>query len=87
MNPLSPHPPRTPRASLVVAHSHVYGTDIYESAEEQKEQSIVVDEGVDEDEEEEDNVQHLRRKVRKEDIWREMIITSVGRDKAFVGIF
>jgi hypothetical protein len=83
MNPLSSHPPRTPRASLVVAHSHVYGTNVYENGEEKQEQSVVVDEG----EEEEDKIQHFQPKVRKEDVWREIIITSVGRDKAFVSLF
>jgi len=63
----------------------VYGTDVYENREEKKEQSAVVDEG--EEEEEEDKVQLFQPKVRKEDIWRELIITSVGRDKAFVSIF
>jgi len=33
--------------------------------------------------EEEVNVNDIQRKVRKEDIWREIILTSVGRDKAF----
>jgi len=82
MNPLSSHPPRTPRTSLIIAsHSHVYGTDIYEDAEEKQPQSIDVDEDVDE---EEVNVKDLQHKVHKEDIWREMILTSNGRDKAFV---
>jgi hypothetical protein len=58
----------------------VYGTNVYENGEEKQEQSVVVDEG----EEEEDKVQHFQPKVRKEDVWREIIITSVGRDKAFV---
>lgn len=82
MNPLSSHPPRTPRASLVASHSHVYGTNIYESSEE-KEDSGDMGEDV---EEKDDKVLDIRPKVRKEDIWREMILTSVGRDKAFVGI-
>ena len=83
MNPLSSHPPRTPRASLIAAHSHVYGTDIYESTEEKQEQSMDAEAYVDE---EEVNVNDIQRKVRKEDIWREIILTSVGRDKAFVSI-
>lgn len=78
MNPLSSHPPRTPRASLIVTHSQVYGTDIYEDAEGKREQSIDVEEEIDD---EAVNVQH---QVRKEDIWREIILTSTGRDKAFV---
>src|ERR1700692_419671 len=72
MNPLSSHPPRTPRASLIASHSHVYGTDIYENTEEKQEQSIDVDEDMDEV-----NVKDVQRKVRKEDIWREIILTSV----------
>jgi hypothetical protein len=61
----------------------VYGTNVYENGEEKQEQSVVVDEG----EEEEDKIQHFQPKVRKEDVWREIIITSVGRDKAFVSFF
>jgi hypothetical protein len=61
----------------------VYGTNIYESSEEKEEESGDVGEDV---EEKDDKVLDIRPKVRKEDIWREMILTSVGRDKAFVGI-
>lgn len=82
MNPLSSHPPRTPRASLVSAHSHVYGTNIYESTEEEG-PSRPTEEELEEDEA---KVKELERKVRKEDIWREMLLTSTGRDKAFVSL-
>jgi hypothetical protein len=61
----------------------VYGTDIYESTEEKQEQSMGAEAYVDE---EEVNVNDIQRKVLKEDIWREIILTSVGRDKAFVSI-
>jgi hypothetical protein len=60
----------------------VYGVNTYENAEEQ-EKSIVVEEELDEDEE---PVKDIERKVRKEDIFREMLLTSAGRDKIFVGI-
>jgi hypothetical protein len=61
----------------------VYGTESYEDGQEKNEQSVVVDE----EEEEENKIQHFQPKVRKEDVWREIIITSVGRDKAFVSVF
>jgi len=60
MNPLSSHPPRTPRTS---------------QKGEQESRKIV--QRMDMDEEE--------RRVRKEDVWREVFLTSYGRDKAFVG--
>lgn len=80
MNPLSSHPPRTPRASLVSSQAHVYAADTYESTEE-PEKSLVVDEEFDENEE---RAKEIARRVRKEDIWREMLSTSRGRDKIFV---
>lgn len=59
--------------------SHVYGTDIYQSPQEMEPPEVI-------EEEDEDNgeAQEVERKVRKEDIWREMLLTSTGRDKAFV---
>lgn len=80
MNPLSSHPPRTPRTSII-SSSHIYGTSIYESKDETQEQSTVEDE---EPDEEEDKVKEAESKIRKEEIWKEMFLTSNGRDKAFV---
>lgn len=81
MNPLSSHPPRTPRASLISAHSHVYGTNIYDTTEQQDEKPYQAEEELDQ---EDTKVKELGRRVRREDVWREMLLTSVGRDKAFV---
>ena len=81
MNPLSSHPPRTPRASLISGHSHVYGANIYDSTEKKDEQPY---EGEQELDQEDAKIKELERTVRREDIWREMLLTSVGRDKAFV---
>lgn len=79
MNPLSSHPPRTPRTS-VVSGPHVYGGDIYTPKEEVVEQQPEYF-----SEDEDDKVQQeAKSSVRKEDIWREMLKTSYGRDKAFV---
>jgi len=56
MNPLSPHPPRTPRSHKEESRKSVQRTEMDEE-----------------------------RRVRKEDVWREVFLTSYGRDKAFVG--
>lgn len=81
MNPLSSHPPpRTPRTS-VSSSSHVYGASIYDTKEEPQEPPI------DEEDELEEGTEQLKQaelRVRKEDVWREMFLTSNGRDKAFV---
>ncbi|KAJ7904350.1 hypothetical protein B0H14DRAFT_598897 [Mycena olivaceomarginata] len=80
MNPLSSHPPRTPRTSIVSSGSHVYGASIYDTKEEPQEPPI------DEEEELEEGTEQLKlaeMRVRKEEVWREMFLTSNGRDKAF----
>ncbi|KAF7352932.1 hypothetical protein MVEN_01260500 [Mycena venus] len=82
MNPLSSHPPRTPRTSIVTSGSHVYGASIYDTKEEPQEPPI------DEEDELEEGTEQLKQaemRVRKEEVWREMFLTSNGRDKAFVG--
>jgi hypothetical protein len=81
MNPLSPHPPRTPRTSVTVSTNHVYGGDIYTPKEEVLEERP---EYFSDDEEDSRTQQEARRRVRKEDVWREMVKTSYGRDKALV---
>jgi len=93
MNPLSSHPPRTPRVSMVNGHDNAgssqhYGSaSIYEDAptEVPDEKDIVDVEDVEIDDEEE-RVQHAEKRILKEEIWREMIVTSNGRDKAFVSL-
>jgi hypothetical protein len=82
MNPLSSHPPRTPRTSIISSTStaHAYGSSIYETKEETDE--VVGADGEDDDNEEE--VKMVEGKVRAEEVWREMFLTSNGRDKAFV---
>ncbi|KAF8897369.1 hypothetical protein BD779DRAFT_1667359 [Infundibulicybe gibba] len=75
MNPLSSHPPRTPRTS-VMASSNTY---IYDTKDE-KEEHVEVEEELDG---ETDKMKEVEHKIRKEDVWREMFLTSNGRDKAF----
>lgn len=81
MNPLSSHPPRTPRTSIVSSSTQVYGSSIYDAKDEAQEEPSVVEEEFDEDG---DRAKEAERKIRKEDVWREMFLTSNGRDKAFV---
>ncbi|KAJ7276228.1 hypothetical protein B0H12DRAFT_1084238 [Mycena haematopus] len=80
MNPLSSHPPRTPRTSIVSSASHAYGSGIYDTKEDPQEPPI------DEEDELEEGTEQLKlaeMRVRKEEVWREMLLTSNGRDKAF----
>ncbi|KAF5369882.1 hypothetical protein D9758_001212 [Tetrapyrgos nigripes] len=108
MNPLSPHPPRTPRTSATSpgpgnGHGHINGnghartsslrsSKIYDLKVEESEKSL--DDGLglldaeEESDDGEDDGEDLRlkeaeKRVRKEDVWREMVLTSDGRDKAF----
>jgi len=78
MNPLSSHPPRTPRTSII-SNSHTYGGDIYTPKEEIIEQQPEYFS----DDEEDKAQQAAKDRVRKEDVWRELLKTSYGRDKAF----
>ena len=83
MNPLSSHPPRTPRTSIISNGSHVFGSDAYDSKEDREvtSQAFEVEESESEDEETQDAA---KGRVRREDVWREMLKTAYGRDKAFV---
>lgn len=95
VNPLSSHPPRTPRTSIVdsQSQSYTYGdASLYsstishaEDTQEKQEAPEYEDEEVAEDVEEfvsEDVI----RKVKPLDVWREILKTSSGRDKAFVSM-
>jgi len=80
MNPLSSHPPRTPRTSIISSTSiaHAYGSSTYETKE--GKDQLVGDDGEDDDSEE--VVEVVEGKIRREEVWREMFLTSYGRDKA-----
>jgi hypothetical protein len=84
MNPLSSHPPRTPRTSIVPNSSSTYSNGKYQSSNEDSREKVEI-EDIDIDEEE-DSVKSVERKIRKEEVWREMFLTSAGRDKAFVSM-
>lgn len=79
MNPLSQHPPRTPRTSTVSRY-HEYDVNTHTPNEELIEQQA---ESVsDDDEKTYDETHHVR--VRREDVWHDLLKTAYGRDKSFV---
>lgn len=82
MNPLSSHPPRTPRTSIVPNSSSTYSNGKYKDSNEDNQEKVDV-EDIEIDEEEE-SVKSAERRIRKEEVWREVFLTSVGRDKALV---
>jgi len=75
MNPLSPHPPRTPRTST----AHSSGYDISASSPRHIPAALDV-----EPEEERVHDHPAKTRVRSEEVWREIVKSSDGRDKAFV---
>ena len=75
MNPLSPRPPRTPRTSTT------YSSGYELPAPSPKRISASLDV---EPEEERVDDQPAKTHVRSEEVWREIVKTSDGRDKAFV---
>ena len=86
MNPLSSHPPRTPRVSIngsALHSSHMYSSATYEEEK-------VVEEPPQEDsseiDEDEDRLKAAEQRLSREEVWREMFLTSYGRDKAFVSV-
>ena len=91
MNPLSSHPPRTPRTSIISSGSHIYGSSMYETKEETHEHLSIAADDVDLDDEDGDETDKEKtavgNPVRPEAVWREMFLTSNGRDKAFVSFY
>lgn len=82
MNPLSSHPPRTPRTS--VTSSVKFGSEIYTSHEMAEEAHIELSEDAETDEEDNKAHEEAKIRIRKEVVWQDMLTTANGRDKAFV---
>ena len=80
MNPLSSHPPRTPRTSIISNASTYQASTI--GGHDDHTEKVDIDEN--DFDEEEERVREVEKKVWKEDIWKEIILTSNGRDKALV---
>lgn len=81
MNPMSSHPPRTPRVSII-SGTGTYGGSIYTPKEEAPRDEPPEDDA--EVDREDEAVKKRAQRIRKEEIWKEMLKTSQGRDKAFV---
>jgi len=75
MNPHSPHPPRTPRTSTA------YSSGFDPSPPSPKHISSTLDA---EPEEERVHDHPAKTRVKNEEVWREIVKSSDGRDKAFV---
>ncbi|TFK93890.1 hypothetical protein K466DRAFT_477813 [Polyporus arcularius HHB13444] len=83
MNPLSSHPPRTPRTSLMSNGSHVFGTDVYDTKEDAQVTHTFEIEADESESEDGEKADAARARVRREDVWRELLKSANGRDKAF----
>ncbi|KAI0771884.1 hypothetical protein BD413DRAFT_546847 [Trametes elegans] len=81
MNPLSSHPPRTPRTSIMSNASHVFGTDIYDTKADAEEKSQEIE--VEDSDLEDEKPGSAKSRVRREEVWRELLKSANGRDKAF----
>lgn len=75
MNPHSPHPPRTPRTSIAYSS----GYDLPASSPKRISATLDV-----EPEEQRVDDHPAKTRVRSEEVWREIVKSSDGRDKAFV---
>ena len=86
MNPLSSHPPRTPRTSVISSQTHgVYGYEPFGSSEDTRVPTRTYEEDTENGDEQDDKARAAAEsRVTKEEIWREVLLTSNGRDKAFV---
>ncbi|KAF8639960.1 hypothetical protein AX17_001210 [Amanita inopinata Kibby_2008] len=80
MNPLSSHPPRTQSISTLPTSPLSYN-DLDEVGGEETEGNVIPEDV--ELDEQQDKVKNLEGRMRKEDVWREIFLTSNGRDKAF----
>jgi len=86
INPLSSHPPRTPRTSMIAsatvvhANANAFPRDVYGSTEENEHDEKQYEDVYEDDAEKLE--MRAGKRVRKEEVWREMLATSTGRDKA-----
>ena len=95
INPLSSHPPRTPRPSQHSSVSYTpsrvstYGNNNNTLTFEEKDDGSQPSAETQHDEDgsalgESDQAKEVEKKILVNDVWRDMLVTSNGRDKAFV---
>ena len=91
LNPLSPQPPRTPRSSIISSSNIAYVSEMYSSTVstqekvEERPPTEEFEEGEVADDVRETVSEAVVKKVKVPEVWREVLKTSSGRDKAFVG--
>jgi len=87
MNPLSAHPPRTPHTSISASSAPHFHSEYYASSEEKAQDRADTDRENEEVETANGDANVAEkdaraRRVRSEDVWREILKHSNGRDKA-----
>lgn len=83
MNPLSAHPPRTPQTSVNSSSSMPFSSHANANDDDAEERAADHDGELDDDDEGAEEKSLTKNPVHAQDIWRELLKTSVGRDKAF----
>ncbi|KAI0301792.1 hypothetical protein B0F90DRAFT_1838296 [Multifurca ochricompacta] len=83
MNPLSAHPPRTSRNSVITTSAMSFSSQGNNSKEDMEERPDDPEEELDDDDEGSQEKSAAKGQVHAQDVWRELLKTSVGRDKAF----
>jgi hypothetical protein len=81
MNPESAHPPRTPRASVAPQAFSSQASAGHEGTEEFPTELEIESEGEEEDSQEKSTA---NTQIHPQEVWRDLVETSTGRDKAFV---
>lgn len=86
MNPESAHPPRTPRTSVTTTTTTTVPFSSQASAGDEGTEDGPTELEIEVNEEEEDGQEKSAAKnlVHAQEVWRELLETSTGRDKAIV---
>ncbi len=82
MNPESAHPPRTPRTSVTTTTPFSSQASAENEGTEDDPTELEIE--VDEEEEDSQEKSAAKNQVHTQEVWRELLETSTGRDKAFV---
>ena len=82
MNPGSAHPPRTPRSSVTMPYSSQASTG--HDGTEDCPTELEIELGEEEEEEASQEKSATKGRVHIQEVWRDLLETSTGRDKAFV---
>ncbi|KAH9062090.1 hypothetical protein EDB87DRAFT_1559985 [Lactarius vividus] len=83
MNPLSAHPPRTPQTSVNASSSMPFGSHIDVIRDDTEEHATEPDGELDHDDDGAHEKSPTKIQIQPQDVWRELLKTSGGRDKAF----